>query len=89
MSRARLNALATESNPFLHSPAMTPQPRSASARRAAQQKLRLELLARCVHKARLQGRKSLTFPLTAAPGQGEFDVPLVELYSQLADPPTL
>lgn len=61
--------------------------RPAPTRRAAHRKARLELLARCVHKARLQGRQSLTFPLTAKPGQGELEVPLADMYATLSDAP--
>jgi hypothetical protein len=51
---------------------------SASVRRRRHQQARAELLARSAHKARLQGRTSLTLPLTAVPGQGEYDIVLAD-----------
>lgn len=65
-------------------PAMSLKRLPVSERRIAHRKARLELLARCVHKARLQGRASLTLPLTAPRFQGEQEVQLADMYASLA-----
>ncbi len=49
-----------------------------SRRRERHLAARKKLLAASAHKARLQGRNTLTFPLTAAPGKGDYELVLAD-----------